>query len=121
MHRFSIAIFTIIAFSMLVAAQEHKPEQAKTSPSNQKLAVTGKLTRSMAIGGESTGWMIELDSETTIEGKPVHSIEVSYSKPDKLEKLVDQRVKAKGKLAHRQGTETGDRTILEISSIKPLK
>ena len=50
----------------------------------QALSVTGKLTRAMAIGGESTGWMIQLDAETNIEGKQVSSIEVSYRKVSSL-------------------------------------
>jgi len=42
----------------------------------QKITVTGKLGRVMAIGGESTGWTILLDSEATIDGKQVNSVEV---------------------------------------------
>ena len=40
---------------------------ANTGP---KIVVTGTLSRAMAIGAETTGWMIQLDSETTIDGKP---------------------------------------------------
>lgn len=87
----------------------------------QKLTVMGNLSRAMAIGGESTGWTIDLDSETTIDGKPAHSIEIAYPDKTKLDKLANQHVRAKGKIAHRHGVETGDRTILEVSSIKALK
>ena len=94
--------------------------QARTSESKspQKVTVFGKRTRAMAIGAESTGWSIEFDSETKVAGTVMHSIEISYPKGDKLEKLANQRVKATGKLSHRQGVETGDRTILEVTSIK---
>jgi len=91
---------------------------ANTGP---KIVVTGTLSRAMAIGAETTGWMIQLDSETTIDGKPVHSIEIAYPKTKKLEKLNNQRVKAKGTITHRHGVETGDRTVLEVSSIKAAK
>lgn len=87
----------------------------------QKVVVTGTLSRAMAIGAETTGWTIQLDSETAIDGKPVHSIEVAYPKTAKLEKLNNQHVKAKGKITHRHGVETGDRAILEASSIKAFK
>lgn len=87
----------------------------------QKMTVTGKLTRVMAIGGESTGWAIELESETVIDGKPVHSIEIDYPNKAKLETLVDKRVKATGTVGHRQGVETGQRTILAVSSIRGVK
>lgn len=88
---------------------------------DQPVVVTGKLSRAMAIGGESTGWTIELDSEITIAGKAVRSIEITYPKTEKLEKLTNQHVRAKGKIGHRQGLETGDRMILEVSSIKAAK
>ena len=35
----------------------------------QKLTVTGKLVRVMAIGAESTGWSIELESTITVDNK----------------------------------------------------
>ena len=87
----------------------------------QKITVTGKLTRVMAIGGESTGWAIQLESETTIGGKQVDSIEIDYPNTGKLEKLVDNRVKAMGTVSHRQGVETGERTVLAVSSIEEAK
>jgi hypothetical protein len=84
----------------------------------QKITVTGKLTRVMAIGGESTGWAIQLDSEATIDSKQVTSIEVDSRKTKRLEKLENKHVEATGALSHRQGVETGERTVLVISSIK---
>jgi hypothetical protein len=106
------AVMWMLAISCLYLQAEIK---------EQKLTVTGKLTRAMAIGGESTGWTIDLDSETTIAGKAVHSIEIAYPKTEKLEKLANQHVRAKGKIGHRQGVETGDRIVLEVSSIKAAK
>jgi heat shock protein HslJ len=84
----------------------------------QKITVTGTLNRTMAIGGESTGWAIQLDSGITIEGKQVSSIEVDYPKTAKLEKLNSKRVTATGTISHRQGVETGERAVLIVSSIK---
>ena len=55
---------------------------AQTSTTKQKtqqtMTFTGKLERVVAIGGETTGWAIQLESETTIEGKPVKSVEIDY-------------------------------------------
>ena len=87
----------------------------------QEITVTGKLVRAMAIGGESTGWTLELEPATTIDGKRLNSIQVSYSKTAKLEKLANKHVKATGKLAHRNGVETGEQPVLEVSSIKAVK
>jgi hypothetical protein len=52
----------------------------------QKITLVGTLHRAMAIGAESTGWMVQVDSETIIDGKPISSIEVSdIRKPKQLE------------------------------------
>src|SRR5205807_565433 len=72
----------------------------------QKITVTGKLARVMAIGGESTGWAIQLESETSIGGKQVNSIEVQSQDTKKLETLENKGVRATGKLSHRRGVET---------------
>ena len=48
--------------------------QAETK--QQKITATGTLTRVMAIGGESAGWVVQLDSGAIIDGKQVSSIEV---------------------------------------------
>ena len=87
----------------------------------QKMTVTGKLTRVMAIGGESTGWAIQLDSEAAIDDKQVHSIEVDSRKTKRLEKLENKHVEATGLLSHRHGVETGEQIILVISSIKEAR
>ncbi len=84
----------------------------------QKIAMTGKLVRAMAIGGESTGWSLELESTTIIAGKQVHSIQVSYRKTETLEKLENARVRVTGKITRRHGVETGEQLVLDVSSIK---
>jgi hypothetical protein len=81
----------------------------------------GKLVRAMAIGGESIGWILELDSAVTFDGKPVNSILVSYRKIKQLEKLENARVSVTGKITHRHGVETGEHLVLDVSSIKETK
>jgi hypothetical protein len=98
-------MFTILGAHL----QAQTPEPQKT--------VTGKLGRVMAIGGESTGWAIQLDSETSIDGKRVDSLEVDDSNSERLEKLADKHVKATGTLSHRKGVETGERLVLVVSSM----
>jgi hypothetical protein len=90
-------------------------------PREQEITVTGKLVRVMAIGGESTGWAIDFESPTDIGGKRVNSIQVSYRKTGKLEKLENKSVKASGKLTYRQGVETGEQPVLDVSSMKEAK
>ncbi len=87
----------------------------------QTLTVKGKLTHMMAIGGESTGWSIQLESEISIDGKQVDSLEVDSRDKSKLEELANKVVEASGTLARRQGVETGSRSILDISEIGEAK
>jgi hypothetical protein len=95
---------------------------ATQAPSPQiPTTVTGKLVRVAAIGGESTGWAIALESDITVDGKQVNSIEINFAKTKKLERLEDQRVTAVGAIIHRHGVETGERPVLEVASLKAAK
>jgi hypothetical protein len=85
----------------------------------QKITMVGTLHRAMAIGAESTGWMVQVDSETIIDGKPISSIEVSDTrKPKQLEGFDNKRVKIAGKVVYRHGVETGIQPYVEITTIK---
>ena len=85
----------------------------------QKIIVVGTLHRAMAIGAESTGWMVQVDSQTIIDGKPISSIEVSdIRKPKQLEGFENKRVKISGKVVYRHGVETGVQPYIEITTIK---
>ncbi len=84
----------------------------------QRMTVVGKLTRAVAIGGESTGWAIQLESDADIGGKPVNTIEIASRDSRKLEQLQDKRVRAVGRLSYRSGVETGRRPVLDISSME---
>ncbi|HKF25055.1 MAG TPA: hypothetical protein VKB24_03740, partial [Candidatus Acidoferrum sp.] len=53
-----------------LASAQKKPQQPA------EMILTGKLTRVMGIGGETTGWALELKSDLTIEGQTFRSIEV---------------------------------------------
>ena len=111
MRKAQLLTTIVLAFCLTVLAK---------TPSKSKIIVTGRLGRVMAIGAESTGWAIQLDSPATINGKQLDSIEVQSRKKKKLEALVDKHVEATGKITQRHGVETGDRSILVISSIKEV-
>lgn len=90
----------------------------QAQPAQPEITATGKLVRAMAIGAESTGWVLELDPAITIGGKQVNSIQVSYRKTASLEKFADKRVTITGKLGQQTGVETGEQPVLRVSSIK---
>jgi len=71
------------------------------------ITVTGKLVRVVGIGGESSGWAIQLESEIKIEGKPVKSIEVNHQ-TKRFEKLDNKRVEATGKLLEKAKLEASE-------------
>jgi hypothetical protein len=87
----------------------------------QKITIVGTLHRAMAIGAESTGWMVQVDSESVIDGKPLSSIEVSDTRrPKQLEGFENKRVKIAGKVVYRHGVETGVQPYIEITTIKAV-
>jgi len=88
---------------------------------SDKLTVHGKLTRVMAIGAETSGWAIELNPALDVHGKQVSSIEVVYVDNKKLESLANKSVKATGILSNVTGIETGQRPVLNVTSIKLIK
>jgi hypothetical protein len=106
-------VSTLALFGMQLHADETDP---------QKIKLIGTLHRAMAVGAESTGWIVQVDSQTIIDGKPISSIEVSdQKKPGELEKFENQRVRIAGKVAYRHGVETGVQSYVEINSIRPAK
>lgn len=107
----------LVSVVFLVALGAAVPVFAKT----KKLTVMGKLTRVMAVGGESTGWAIELNPVITLDGQQISSLEIHSSDRQKLESLKDQLVEAKGELTYVSGAETPPRPALQLSSIKARK
>lgn len=108
----------LLPLLLLLAPISALPQSTDTKPA-KSLSVTGKLSRAMAIGAESTGWTIDLDSEITIDNQKIKSIEVQGSTA-KLESLVDKHVSARGKLVIIEAPERGKRTVLNITKIREL-
>jgi hypothetical protein len=109
LRAFGYFLILAISLSPLTSAQR-KPLQPG------EMILIGKLTHVMGIGGETTGWALELQSDLTIGGQTFRSIEVSGPQK-KLARLADQEVKARGFIKHRQGVERKNWIVLEITSI----
>ena len=84
------------------------------------ITVTGKLLRAAGIGGESTGWAVQLDAAINVQGKPMKSIEVT-GQPKEFGRLENKHVEAKGKIAFRRGIERGDWPVLEVSTLREIE
>ena len=90
---------------------------AQTAKQRNVITVAGMLVRVAGIGGETTGWAIELDSEIEARGERVKSIEVSGNRRE-FARLENKHVKAMGRLAVRHGVTEGDWPVLEVRSIR---
>ena len=109
-----LAVLTCMFAFVMCAPQEMRAQKKPLQPG--EMILIGKLTHVMGIGGETTGWALELQSDLTVEGQTFRSIEVSGPKK-KLTRLANQEVKARGFIKHRQGVERKDWLVLEINSI----
>jgi hypothetical protein len=118
--RFALSLLCLLISCSVLQAQTAQTQASKPDKSD-KLTAQGKLTRVMAIGAETSGWAIELNPPLTVSGKEVSSIEVVALDSKKLEALANQTVKAKGILSNATGVETGQRPVLNLTSIKALK
>ena len=56
----------LLPLLMLLLPISAFPQSATDSKPTKSLSVTGKLTRAMAIGAESTGWTIERDDQVAV-------------------------------------------------------
>jgi hypothetical protein len=87
---------------------------------DREMSITGTLQRMAGIGGESTGWGVELDAEREVGGQKVRHVEISHSDAEALNRLVDKRVEASGTLVRRRGVER-QRWVLEAASIREVE
>jgi|SRR5579863_1283439 len=111
--------FLVVLSLLLFAVTNVLPQSTPSTQPAKPITVTGKLTRAMAIGGESTGWTIELDNELTVDSHPTKSVEVD-APAAKLDPLADKHVSARGRLTTIESPERGKRTILKLSRIHEL-
>jgi heat shock protein HslJ len=105
-----LAVTVVAAFFFM--CQVRAADEAR-----RELTVTGVLSRAMAAGGETTGWMIHLEPALEINGNTVDSVEISYQSAGTLKGFENKRVKATGTLMTADGVERGVRPVLEVTSI----
>ena len=80
----------------------------------------GVVTRSAAIGGEGTGWIITISQPIQIDGNNIKSIDlVPGSNSPRW--LAGRRVLVSGTIEFRSGTERGIYPVLVATSITPVR
>jgi hypothetical protein len=91
-----------------------------TRPANdERVTVRGLLVRVVAIGGETTGWALQLEAPLKLEGQTVRELEVN-SRPERWAGSEDKWVEARGRITWRRGVERGRWPVLEIESLREL-
>jgi hypothetical protein len=88
---------------------------------SKHLIVTGKLIEVSSGGADPVVWAIQLNPVITVAGRQLSSLEIKTPHPEKLKPCQDEFVQAKGTLATINGMDSGDRPILELSSIHSVK
>ncbi len=86
------------------------------------ITVTGVLVTIAAIGGETTGWAVDLDSPLLVEGKKLNRVEIDPGEAgEKTDGLKGRRVEVVGSLGKRFGIERKEYWVLTISAIHEMK
>jgi hypothetical protein len=81
-----------------------------------EITVTGKLLRVMAIGGETTGWAVELDEPRQIEEAKVTRITIDPAGL-LIAEFENRRVEIAGTLEQRCGVERGEYWVMVLKKI----
>ncbi|MGA2915347.1 MAG: hypothetical protein ABSE89_04910 [Sedimentisphaerales bacterium] len=93
---------------------------AQEKGEQKMITVTGKLITIAAIGGETTGWAVVLDSPLQVEGKSLNSIEIDPN-DKKIGGLENKRVKVAGVLEKRHGIERKEYWVIVVNEINEIE
>ncbi|MBI1824114.1 MAG: hypothetical protein HYR80_08410 [Nitrospirae bacterium] len=110
-------IFFTVGLGLLLGIVHTASTSAKELP--LKVAVVGVLNRVVLIGGETTGWMVQLNREQEILGNATLEIDVD-PKDQSIERFREKRVKITGDVMTRIGRERGNYPVIELETIQFL-
>jgi hypothetical protein len=113
-----ILLWLAALFSQALAQNEKEPRPMVTPPEVQ-LTIAGKLTRVAAIGGETTGWAVVLDTPRQIGDKILKRLELDPA-GRKLDKFENKHLEITGTLQRRTGIERGRYKVLVVKNILVL-
>ncbi len=84
------------------------------------ITITGKLVKIVAIGGETTGWAVDLDSSLEVDGKKLNRIEIDPN-GKKIDGFNNKRVEIIGTLKKRSGIERKEYWVILVDKIQETK
>jgi hypothetical protein len=109
--------FKIIGLVFGVLLQFASVNTILANETTTKVTVVGVLSPVVLIGGETTGWMMELTRKLQILGMPTFEIDVD-PKGQTIDKFSEKLVKVTGHLRARSGKERGDYPVIELETIQ---
>ncbi len=112
-------IITILLVSLLGILPGCKDLEGNKEDRLAQIRVQGTLTRVAAIGGETTGWGIELDTPLEVGKQPVTLLEINHE-PSRWTRFEDKHVEAVGILEMRKGLERSLWPVLNVESMKEI-
>jgi hypothetical protein len=124
MIRRNVLAYCLFALLLLgrfseAAAQNSPGMRPIIKPPDVQLTVTGKLIKVMAIGGETTGWALDLDKPRQIGDKTWKRLEVDPA-GQKLGDLENKRLEVTGNLQKCSGIERKEYWVLVVKQILVL-
>ncbi len=84
------------------------------------ITATGKLVKIVAIGGETTGWAVDLDSPLEVNGKKLNRIEIDPN-GKKIDVFNNKRIEIIGALKKRSGIERKEYWVIMVNKIQEIK
>jgi hypothetical protein len=109
-------LWTIGIICLLMVSCGYSQEQGE----QKIITVTGKLIKMAAIGGETTGWAVDLDSPLQVEDKKLNRIEIVPNNNKKAGELENKRVKVAGILEKRRGIERKEYWVIVVTEINEI-
>lgn len=111
-----ILIIGFLFFNIIFLGCANNGHYISNDPRINLVTVTGTLVTTVAIGGETTGWSIELDLPLVIERMEFKLLEVDPC--SSISFFENQKVEITGTLSKRYGIERKGYWVLLINKIQ---
>ncbi len=109
-------LWTIGMICLLMVSYGYSQEKG----GGRMITITGKLVKIVAIGGETTGWAVDLDSSLEVDGKRLNRIEIDPN-GNKIDHFNNKRVEIIGALKKRSGIERKEYWVILVDKIQEIK
>jgi len=109
----------LIVLSLVLLCGSTTDVLAGKQGNSKFVTVTGSLEQAYAIGGETTGWILVLDTPLMVGSQSLKRVEVEPG-GRQMARFLDRRVKIQGLLQKCSGVERGWYWVLVITEIQAI-